>query len=130
MKIHQHSMEAQLQAFWEVVIEEARINPSFRQRIHDALAGVVAATEVPERRSGPRRRTPPALDPFAAYGEGEHQLRASLSPMNIEQLKDIVAGYGLDRSRLALKWRKPERLIDLIVDTVKNRAHKGDAFRT
>ena len=130
MKRQQNGLEDQLRSFLEVVIEEARANSNFRQRLREALVGGIPSTAVQERRSGPRRRPPPALDPFAVYAEGEDHLRESLSAMDIEQLKDIVAGYGLDRARLALKWRKPERLIDLIVDTVKNRTHKGDAFRT
>ena len=130
MNRQQTGLEDQLRAFLEVVIEEARVNSNFRQRLQEALVGSISSTAVQQLRSGPRRRPPPALDPFAVYAEGEDQLRESLSAMDLEQLKDIVAGYGLDRARLALKWRKPERLINLIVDTVKNRTHKGDVFRT
>ena len=130
MKKKQVGLEDQLRAFLEVVIEEADTNPSFRQRLQGALVGDISSPKAQESRSGPRRRNPPGLDPFAVYERGESQLRESLSGMDIEQLKDIVAGYGFDRARLALKWRRADRLIDLIVDTVKNRTHKGDAFRT
>ena len=130
MTRQQIGFEDQLRAFLEVVIEEARTNSNFRQRLQETLVRSIPSTDVQTRRSGPRRRNPPALDPFEVYGEGEDQLRDTLTAMDIEQLKDIVAGYGLDRARLALKWRKTERLIDLIVDTVKNRTHKGDAFRS
>ena len=130
MKMEQASLEDRLQAFLEVVIQEAGTNPSFRQRLQGAFEGGTASTTAQENRSGPRRRAAPRLDPFAMYEQGENQLRESLSGMNIDELKDIVAGYGFDRARLALKWRRAERLVDLIVDTVKNRTHKGDAFRT
>lgn len=69
------------------------------------------------------------LDPFAAYAAGKERLRESLAALNVEQLKDIVAGYSMDSARLALKWKTPERLIDLIVSTVETRLKKGDAFR-
>jgi hypothetical protein len=80
-----------------------------------------------KRRSG--RRTPASMDPFAVYANGESALRHELEALDIERLKDIVAEYGMDPSNLAMKWKTRSRLVDLIVDTVRSRAHKGDAFR-
>jgi len=34
----------------------------------------------------------------------------------------------MDRSQLAMKWRTPERLIELIVAQTIGRTHKGEAF--
>lgn len=63
------------------------------------------------------------------YGNGGvPDLRARLGSLGIEELKDIVAEHGMDRSKLAMKWKAPDRLVDLIVDTVQQRAHKGEAF--
>jgi len=45
--------------------------------------------------------------------------------LSIDQLKDIVSGYALDASRLALKWKDQTRLIDFIVTTVRGRTEKG-----
>ena len=125
----QAAVESRIRAFMETVIEEARSNPEFRQRIERVLSGGTAGTVEVRKRGGSRRRNPPSLDPFALYSHGEEHLRDALSNKDVEQLKDIVAGYGMDRARLALRWRSPERLIDLIVDTVRSRAQKGDAFR-
>ena len=125
----QAAVELRIRALMEAVIEEVRSNPEFKQRIEQALSGGTAGTSEVRRRGGSRRRNPPSLDPFALYFHGEGHLRNALSDLDIEQLKDIVAGYGMDRARLALRWRTPERLIDLIVDTVRSRAQKGDAFR-
>ena len=47
---------------------------------------------------------------------------------SLDQLKDVVAQHRMDRSQLALKWRTPERLIELIVAQTISRAHKGEAF--
>ena len=125
----QAAVELRIRAFMETVIEEARSNPGFKQRIEQALSGETAETVDVRKRGGSRRRNPPSLDPFAVYSQGEEHLRNALSNLDIEQLKDIVAGYGMDRARLALRWRTPERLINLIVSTVRSRAQKGDAFR-
>lgn len=129
MAAGQPRIEERLRTLMELVIEEARSNPDFQRRLEQALSDKVVPTGAGNRRRGPRRRNPPSLDPFALYEQGEERLRDALSDLEIELLKDIVAGYGMDRARLALRWRTPGRLIDLIVDTVKSRTQKGDAFR-
>ncbi len=59
---------------------------------------------------------------------GQHKRRAQ--PASREsRLKDIVAHYGVDARRLALKWESRERLIELIEQVVQQRARKGEAFR-
>jgi hypothetical protein len=47
----------------------------------------------------------------------------------MEELKDIVAEHGMDSRKLAMKWKTPDRLIDLIVETVRERVTKGNVFR-
>lgn len=46
-----------------------------------------------------------------------------------KQVKDIIAEYRMDPSQRAMHWRNRERLIQLILDTARRRAAKGDAFR-
>ena len=73
---------------------------------------------------------PMPIDPFAAHGFGqEPELRRQLEQLDAEQLKDIIAEHGMDRAKLAMRWKTCARLIDLIVETVAARAKKGDAFR-
>jgi hypothetical protein len=69
------------------------------------------------------------LDPVALAAQGEEALRNRLAALTLDQLKDIVADHGMDRDRLVMKWRKPNRVIDRIVEVSISRAHKGDAFR-
>jgi hypothetical protein len=54
------------------------------------------------------------------------QLRQELS---LEQLRDIVAEFGMDPGKLVLKWKSPQKVIDRIVEISMPRAQKGDAFR-
>lgn len=116
-------MLSKLEALFEEIVREAKENPEFASRLEESLQPKVA----PRRRGG--RRPPGVLDPFAVHAEGEGRLRARLAALEIDQLKDIVAEHGMDKARLALKWRTPDRLIDLIVSTVQARLEKGDAFR-
>jgi hypothetical protein len=129
-----------LTALVDAVLEEARTNQDFAAKLARALGGELPADTTKERtpaaerasESSPRRsnrRAKAVVDPFALLAVGEPHLRFELTKLNLEQLKDVVAEYGMDTSRLALKWKSPERLIDFIVTTVAARNRKGDVFR-
>ena len=44
-------------------------------------------------------------------------------------IKDIIAEYGMDQSKLAMKWKDKDRLIKHIIETSERRVTKGNAFR-
>ena len=113
-----------------VVVEEAAVRPSFARRLTKALSQEIKdGGGQPRRRSRSQRRPPGVLDPFELYKDGEDELRQQLETLDVEQLKDIIAEHGMDRDRLAMKWRTPRRLIERIVETVSARVSKGDVFR-
>jgi hypothetical protein len=114
-----------LEAALRVVLDEAKENADFRARLEAALSGPSAGGG--EKRRHRRAQSP--VDPFRVFEtDGEAGLRTALGRLDLEQLKDVVAGYDMDRDRLALKWRSPDRLIARIVDLVAARRRKGDAF--
>lgn len=92
------------------------------------------------------RRPAGPFDPFAVFqageerdpleserrdgGGGEADLRRRLATIDEEALKDIIAEHSMDPARLAMKWKDPARLIDLIVKVVVQRRRKGEAFMT
>jgi hypothetical protein len=128
-----------LQNFAKVAADEAERNPEFEQRIRKALglseAVVVSSSQVAiepgkqavRRRGG--RRTPAVLNPVELVSEGEQALRDQLVPLTVEQLKDVVAGYGMDPSKLVMKWKSRDRITDHIVQMAITRSQKGDVFR-
>jgi hypothetical protein len=61
--------------------------------------------------------------------QGEDVLRKRLSLLELEQLKDVVAEYGMDAGKLVMKWKDTMRIIDRIVELSLARSTKGDAFR-
>ncbi|MFZ2526863.1 MAG: hypothetical protein WAX14_04290, partial [Rhodococcus sp. (in: high G+C Gram-positive bacteria)] len=86
-----------------------------------------AAKKTPARRG---KRSAGPFDPFAVYrADGEDGLRARLAPLDLEQLKDIVAEHNMDYDRLAMRWRTASKLHDRIVERVRAASTKGDAFR-
>ncbi|HEX6038315.1 hypothetical protein [Longimicrobium sp.] len=128
----------QLRRLFDAVLAEAERSPAFARRLEDALSAIppappsapakMPATPATAKRRGGRRPAA-VLDPFVVFQAGEGMLRARLSELTLDQLKDVVAEHGMDPSKLAMKWKKPERLVDLIVTTVRERLEKGDAFR-
>ncbi|WP_247631516.1 hypothetical protein [Aeromonas caviae] len=129
-----------LNRLMRVVIEEAERNPNFEAALQDALDStpskrkqtrVETSGQVKDGKSkrGRNRRTPAILDPVQVVRDGELVLRSALEKLSLEQLRDIVAEYGMDPGRLVMKWNTPERVIDRVVEMSIARAHKGSAFR-
>lgn len=76
------------------------------------------------------RRAPAKLDPFKILADsGEQSLRAQLADLNLEELRDIVAQFGMDPRRLVMKWKDAQRVREHIAATTVQRSRKGDAFR-
>lgn len=102
-------------------------------RAIDALFQTLSETDKkipPRRKRQPSRRNPAIVDPFALYQQGgEAEVQQQLERLEIEQLKDIIAEHGMDSTRKAMTWKKPQRLVELIIQTVSRRARRGDAFR-
>ena len=129
-----------LRNFVKVVSDEAELNPEFAERLWVVFKSAMAtrpakttsaASGASSKTSRPANRRPPAvLDPVALAGKGEEVLRAELALLTLDQLKDIVADYGMDREKLVMKWKTPSRVSDRIVEISIKRAHKGDAFRS
>ncbi len=122
-----------IRRLFDEILAEAERRPDFARRLVAAItsgptgsAQPVVGGAKPARRN---RRAAGVVNPFDQFAHGEDVLRSSLAPLSVEQLKDIVAEHAMDSSKLALKWRSPERLVDLIVTTVRSRIQKGDAFK-
>jgi hypothetical protein len=123
-------MKTKLARVFDELLCEVAANPDLRARIEHHLSPSRDDGERPQPASKPRnRRSPPTIDPYAELNQSEMVLRQKLRLLSIDQLKDIVSGYALDASRLALKWKDQTRLIDFIVTSVRGRAEKGDGFR-
>ena len=118
------------------IIEESCINEEFSNKIELLISGVTEEISHEKKEkvvlSGGRpanRRDPAVIDPIAMVVENELELVKKLNSLTDKELKDIIADYGMDTSRLAMKWKDKNRLIMLILDVSRRRAAKGDAFR-
>lgn len=110
-------------AFFKTISDEVMSNPAFAAKLEAALR------ESPTGRAR-GKRAPAMLDPVSAFeAGGEEALRERLRTLSIDQLKDIVSEYGMDKSHLVMKWTKVDRVIEHIVGSAATRARKGDAFR-
>jgi hypothetical protein len=59
----------------------------------------------------------------------EDALRTKLASLSVEQLKDIVAEFGMDPGKLVIKWKTADRIIERIVEISMSRFQKRVAFR-
>ena len=128
-----------LNRLMRVVIDEAERNSNFETALIEALGGEAAkhrlsdaaggSTDYGPAKRGKNRRAPAALDPIQVVRNGEPTLRNALEKLSLEQLRDIVAEYGMDPGRVVMKWATPDRVINRIVEMSITRAHKGSAFR-
>jgi hypothetical protein len=121
-------VEQRLQRLFAVLVEAVKNDPSTARRVEEVLG--LSEKPSPPRGEKGNRRSPAPFDPYAEYAAGEELLLSKLRQLDIEALKNIVAQYGMDSSRLVMKWKTPDRIIDQIVVTVRARAQQGDAFRT
>lgn len=124
------TLKKSLKELLKVVLDEAANNPEFNRKLEAAL-GIDGKKEPKSNQRNlhrNNRRAPALFDPVALARENEQHLRDQLSRLNIEQLKDIIAEYGMDSAKLAMKWRSQERIINRIVEVSLARATKGDAF--
>jgi hypothetical protein len=120
-------VEQRLQRLFSVLLDAVKDDPALAERVDVALGGGEKQQPPPSER---RNRRPLAvLDPYAEYAMGEDGLLSKLRSLDIEALKDIVAQFGMDRSKLVMKWRTSERIIEHIIATVRAREQQGDAFR-
>lgn len=124
-----------LRRLFEHVVEQAEAHPELAAALSAKFGQNTRSRRAAARGGAPRprhRRAPGPFDPFAEMtgdGGGEARLRDRLGTLSVEQLKDMVAEHAMDTTKLAMKWKTSDRLIDLIVSTVQSRLAKGSAFR-
>ncbi|MEA5155275.1 hypothetical protein [Raineyella sp.] len=78
-----------------------------------------------------RRRQPSPLDPYAvAAADGADGLRDQLMRLDIEQLKDVIAEYGMNYDGRAMSWHDQHRLVNRILEKTDFGATQGAVFRS
>lgn len=126
-------LRTRLSRLAKVISDKAEQDPHFAQMVETALGS--AEKKVTDSNSGAKkrpggRRTPAVLDPIAEARKDPGGLLRALGELDIEQLKDIVAEYGMDPSKLVMKWKDDRKIAERIVEVSITRASKGHAFRS
>lgn len=123
-------LQKKMNALWKVIMAEAEVNAEFADKLEDALES--ASIEKVKNTGGKRaanRRDAAVFNPMELILKGEEHLREQLEKLDEKELKDIIADYGMDPAKLAMKWKDKGKLIEKIIETAKRRSTKGDAFR-
>ena len=127
------SDDKRIAAVLQVIADEARRDPHFLAKLEDALnmRGRTSRAVSAPRVERPHRRAPAVIDPFEVlHMVGSDGLRERLNDLSLDQLRDIVAEYRIEPYTLAMKWKTPARVVDLIVETIDQRSRKGEVFRS
>jgi len=122
------NIQKALKAVFNEFLAEVERNEVLRAKVAGILGHSMETADSSSKAAV--RRKPGRFDPMAVHRECAPDLANRLGELSTEELKDIVAEHGMDRSKLAMKWKDKPRLIALIVSTVESRAQKGDAFRS
>lgn len=116
------------------IADQASQNPEFAQQIEEILGcSPVVRSKASTKGSGTRkggRRAAAVVDPVAIAESDPTALRDALEPLDLVQLLDVVAEYGMDPGKLVMKWKDRNKVIERIIDVSMSRATKGDAFRS
>jgi hypothetical protein len=122
---------SRLRKLCDRLVEHAATHPATAHGFGDVVAGLlrlpIAEVQPVKRRSA--RRAEPIIDPFQIYRDDPANFVGRLEALDLEQLRDVVAHYGMDPRRLVMKWKTPDRVVEHILETVELRARKGDVFR-
>lgn len=136
--------EERLTRLFAILLKATQQNPGLHQEIEALFTDSTSESspvnrdhtqrrsvqQISKAKRPKNRRSAAAFDPFVAYEESPAGLSERLSQLDIEKLRDMVAEFGMDPSKLVIKWKSPQRIIEHIVETVQTRLKKGDAFRT
>ena len=126
------NIKKNMKALYDLIIDEAEKNEEFAvalEKIFSIETTESKAKDTDGTKRGANRRDKAVLDPIKLAEEGKLSAEV-LESLTDKELKDIVADYRMDPSKLAMKWKDKNRLIQLILDTSFRRASKGDAFRS
>ncbi|EDH0695994.1 TPA: hypothetical protein N3A45_000218 [Salmonella enterica subsp. salamae serovar [1],40:z35:e,n,x,z15] len=119
------SIQKKMTLLFKAIVDEMYENKEFARRIEDIFGN---DTELSPRKKSVRRNKA-IIDPIEIYRQSNKQnLEVELSKLDIEQLKDIVAEYGMDSQKLIMKWKQKEKIANKIVEITQSRAEKGTAF--
>lgn len=128
------SLKTRLTKLAAAIAEQATRDPEFALKLEDILSngGVAKPKNLPVTKGARKggRRAPALIDPVAVALSSPEELQNSLKSLDLGQLLDIVAEYGMDPGKLVMKWKDRDRVVDRIVEVSISRATKGDAFRS
>ena len=114
----------------EQLIELSKKN----KKVHSLLAELIEIASQPFPRKSSddyisQEELHGEINPITIFTEkGEDGLKNALEDLTPNELINIIKKFGFDPSRKSYRWRKKERLIDLIIQRIRSSTSRGDVF--
>lgn len=115
-----------LKALVTLLEEEASKNPAFAEKLENALSELPDTQKKKSKKASPKLSPPDIAEAFQEKGETE--FRFWLRDFELPMLKAIVKQNGFDPGKNSLRWKEPDKFIDLIVEQTTARLKRGSAF--
>lgn len=117
-----------------ILAEEVAGNKRLASRLAQPWQAFMEDMVKPVDKIKPKKKAlikePPSVDPFKAFLEGGSVLLIkTLEDIDAAECKNIISHYALDPSRSYVRWRKKDKLVELIVQRVKAVVSKGEVFK-
>jgi len=110
-------------ALFKILLDEIENNKELNAKVAELFA------EKTKDKKRANKRNAAIFDPVELQTKGNDFLIQELNKLSIEELKDIVAEYGMDIGKLVMKWKIKDKIIKHIADISEKRNKKGDSFR-
>lgn len=122
------AVRRRLKALMEIILDEAAQNPEFLIKLDSLLGhrGDGYSDALDARSSGSKRVPGPNLLEVL-HSSGESVLRDELESMTTDQLARTAVQEGVRKSKEAKALVRGE-LVELMIETTKNRLRQGESF--
>ena len=119
-------IEKKIKLILNVILDEIETNEKFQKRFLE-IFDINPDKEIKSKKKN-NRRDKPVLNPITIIQDNNTNIRYELEKLSIKELKDIIAYFNMDKTKVAMKWKNKEKIINLIIEISTLRASKGSAF--
>jgi hypothetical protein len=119
----------QIASFLMIIAKKIEVDEEFAKSIFSQLEENHPVTKNTSKKKKSTQLDDTKINIFEIYqNQGPEGLLGLLESLELQGLKKIVLENGLDPAQKVRRWRKKEKIMNHIVESVCKQMSKGDAF--